>query len=103
MSYSVNVDHGENLHGSELANLLLSTSMYPVNHMNLDGVLFGGGLTYRKDVWVSQVDWTFCSQSALPYVSEFTVLQNHPFSSDHAALKLMLNIPSTDPELIPRS
>ena len=101
VSYSDNVDHGGNSHGRELANLLMDVKMCPVNHVKVNGMSFEGNLTYRKkDVWLSQLDWMLCSLNALPYVSEFSVLQSHPFQSDHAALKLRMSIPSRDPEEI---
>ena len=91
ISYSQNVDKSDNAHGRELLNMCANSNIFPVNHLKYGARSFIGNKTYRKrDKWISQLDWLLVSAPLLHLIDDFTVDQQTPFSSDHAALSVKM-------------
>ena len=95
IEYSSNVDVSENAHGRNMLNMCKNLDLYPVNHLILHGKCFMGAKTYRKrEKWISQLDWLFCSSQLLSLIHSFDIVQNTPFKSDHAALAATVECPT---------
>ena len=99
--YASNVDATENAHGRNMLRLCNNLDMYPVNHLTFWGKSFVGRKTFRKrERWISQLDWLFCSSQLLHLIHKFDVVQNVPFKSDHAALTVTIECPPPPTECI---
>ena len=92
--YTNNVDNGTNAHGRELTSLCKWSGLYPVNHLTFNGKYLAGGVTFRKrEAWISQIDWCFCSSEVIPCIRKFSVLGESPLLGDHAALAVDVEVP----------
>ena len=105
VKYIENVDLGTNSNGRSLQNLCNSSGIRPLNHMTYRNTVFHGGLTYKQGrQWISQLDWGLVSQELLSHVNNFTIIQQTPILTDHAALHLeLVNLPYPVNDLLCRA
>ena len=93
INYTDNPDRTLNLNGKDITSICKTNNLLPVNHLMTESTQCDGGLTYRKkDRWISQVDWAFCSRATTNRIGTFTLLQDIHMPTDHAALILKVEV-----------
>ena len=88
MVYNV-IDPIQNVNGRSLLDICKSNTLFPVNNLQCDNVLWQSQLTYRQGVrWISEVDLCVISQKLIKSVTSFSVNQNIKMPSDHALMSI---------------
>ena len=91
--FADNVDTICNSHGRNIKMICRDFNLLPLNHMIFNRKRFEGQLTFRRrDVWISQLDWTLCSTSVLPDIEHFSIDQRLDLPSDHAPMSVMWKV-----------
>ena len=86
--YSPNPDPRVNANGRDLISLCKSNKLIPLNHMKNKSLTCDGTLTFKRSGnWISQLDWTLCSESLTRYVIAYNILTDTPIATDHALLQ----------------
>ena len=81
--------------------LCLNWHLRPVNHLQLNSFNYEGKLTYKQgERWISQLDWVLISENIVKDIAEFSINQQCPFNTNHAALCFSLRIRSISYEYI---
>ena len=98
--YSENPDKGTNQNGNDLQSICTDYNLVPLNHRNAPNHTFEGGMTFRQgQLWVSQLDWMFCSSALADAFQSLTIHRGFR-QSNHAPLSTELTIPKEGSEQI---
>ena len=99
--YSNNPDPVVNANGREVLSLCKTLSLWPINHLVHGASHCEGDLTYRmKNRWISQLDWGLCSYNVMDHISDYSVKKDFDVPTNHAQLKLTLDIPFINTEIL---
>ena len=53
-----------------------------------------------KNRWISQLDWGLCSYNVMDHISDYSVKKDFDVPTNHAPLKLTLDIPIINTEIL---
>ena len=75
--------------GRTITNLCNDNAMVVANHLKYENKHFGGGLSFRKREWISEIDLCLIKQNIIDILKEVNIFQDIR-GSDHAPLGVTL-------------
>ena len=99
--YDENVDKNNNSHGRTFFKDFCTTAdVMPLNHLNYKNRKFIGDFTYEKAGKNSQIDYVLTDKEGRNLVTQFFVVQNNWFLSDHKPVFISLSLSFSTPASI---
>ena len=97
--YETLTDGTVNAQGRTILQVCKDSECVVVNHLKHNNRQFGGGLSFRKRTWVSELDICIAALKALPYIKELTIENGLQLPSNHAPLTLNLDLTNNKHQL----
>jgi hypothetical protein len=92
-------DETINPQGRMIVQLCKDTQCAILNHLTHGDRSYGGGRTFKKRDWVSEIDVCIASRKIIPLINEMKIEKQIALPSDHAPLEVTINLSKCTPSL----
>lgn len=89
-------DHTVNEQGKVMIQMCKDTGCAVLNHLQHNNRRYGGGLSFKKRSWISELDVCIATRHVIPLISHLRIENTKQLPSDHAPMEVTIDLTLCD-------